>query len=102
MYAVLHGEDFSLSDRGIREPLGEAFEEDVDFAIVPLLAVDEQGNRLGYGVGYYDRYLQKHSKTKRIAYCFDFQVMKQVPHTEEDEKMDVIVTEKRILFTDKK
>lgn len=101
MLAVLHDDEFSLSDRGIREPIGEAFDGDIDFAIVPLLAVDEQGNRLGYGGGYYDRYLQKHPKTKRIAYCFDFQLLKYVPHTEKDEKMEVIVTDKRILFTDK-
>lgn len=97
MQAVAYGEDFSLSEYGIREPIGASFAEDSDVVVLPLLAVDKQGNRLGYGKGYYDRYLQSHKKAKRIAYAFDFQVVDSVPHTELDELVDVIVTEKRII-----
>ncbi len=101
MQAVAYGEDFSLSAYGIREPLGEPFEGEIDAVIVPLLAVDTQGNRLGYGGGYYDGFLRKHTQAKRIAYCFDFQVETQVPAEEWDEKMQYIVTDKRVLQVEK-
>lgn len=98
MVAVAYGEDFTLSERGIIEPCGEAHEGDIAIAIVPLLAVDKQGNRLGYGGGYYDRYLKKHPNTKRIGYCFDFQVLPSVPAESCDEKLDCIVTEKQTVW----
>ena len=93
MSAVLYGDDFVISGQGIREPIGEPFDGDVDLVIVPLLAVDERGNRLGYGGGYYDRYLDKHSKSLKIGYCFDFQVLKEVPQEEGDVPLDVLVTD---------
>lgn len=97
MYAVEYGEDFSLSDYGIREPIGISFHGKIDVAVIPFLAVDKQGNRLGYGGGYYDRYL-KTSTAKRVAFGYDFQIANAVPFEEWDEKMDVIVTDERILF----
>lgn len=101
MQAVLFGEDFSLSPLGIREPIGKSYKADIDVAAVPLLAVDERGNRLGYGGGYYDRYLAAHPKTLKIGYCFDFQVLKEVPSLTTDVSMDVIVTDKRIIICNK-
>ena len=98
MSAVECGEEFSLSAFGIREPVGTPFQGDCDIAIVPLLAVDKKGNRLGYGGGYYDKYLRAHEKTVRIGYCFDFQVLPNVPTEERDEKMQVVVTDKRLLI----
>ena len=97
MSAVRYGEDFTLSSRGIREPVGEVYDGAMDFAIVPLLAVDKQGNRLGYGGGCYDAYFSKHPQTTRIAYCFETQILKSVPHTDTDVKMQYIITESRTL-----
>lgn len=99
MLAVEYGEDFNLSSFGTREPIGEAYHGKIDLAIVPMLAVDEQGRRLGYGGGYYDRFLEEHAETLRLAYGFDFQIMRQVPTEEHDIKMDGIVTDKRIVWT---
>lgn len=99
MSAVEYGEDFELSAYGIREPLGEAYDGDMDVAIVPMLAVDEQGRRLGYGGGYYDRYLGAHPETLLLAYGFDFQILRQVPTETHDMKMDGIITDKRIVWT---
>ncbi len=99
MLAVEYGEDFSLSSFGTREPIGEPYAGKLDLAVVPLLAVDEQGRRLGYGGGYYDRFLGEHPETLRLAYGFDFQIIRQVPTEEHDIKMDGIATDKRIVWT---
>lgn len=99
MSAVEYGEDFTLSTFGVREPLGEAYDGDMDVAIVPMIAVDEQGRRLGYGGGYYDRYLGAHPETLLLAYGFDFQILRQVPTETHDIKMDGIITDKRIVWT---
>ena len=96
MVAVLHSEELTLSSYGIREPVGGRYEGNIDFAVVPFLAVDRQGNRLGYGKGYYDRFL-KNSNAKRVAYGYGFQILNGVPHEEWDEKMDIIVTDEEII-----
>lgn len=96
------GEDFTLSSLGIREPVGQAYMGEMDVVVVPLLAVDQKGNRLGYGGGFYDRYLKTYPKSKRIAYCYDFQLLLEVPSERTDEKMDCIVTEKRVVFLERR
>ena len=97
MVAVVHGEDFTLSSMRIREPVGQAFEGDIDIIITPLLAVDIKGNRLGYGGGYYDRFFQKHTQAIKIGYAFDFQVLENVPKEENDIPLDYTVTDTRII-----
>jgi len=98
MVAVEVGEDMSLSEMGIREPVGQAYEGEIDVAIMPLLAVDEKGNRLGYGGGFYDKFLQKNPRLFKLAYAYDIQLVDEVPSTSTDVKVDAIVTDKRILF----
>lgn len=95
--AVLYGEELALSDFGIREPTGEPFLGEIDVCVVPLLAVDGDGNRLGYGKGYYDRFLRK-TKAAAVGFCFDFQVLKSVPTEEWDKPMAAVVTDKRVVF----
>ena len=96
MLAIELGEELTLSACGIWEPVGGRYENNIDFAVIPFLAVDRQGNRLGYGKGFYDRFL-KNSNAKRIAYGYGFQVLNSVPHEEWDEKMDIIVTDEEII-----
>ena len=97
MFAVEYGEDFTVSSLGIREPVGKKYQGALDVAVIPLLAVDKFGNRLGYGKGYYDRYLRG-KKIKRVGYCFDFQIVDTVPATETDERMEILVTDKQIIY----
>ena len=101
MLAIELGGDYALSRYGILEPLGQAYLGTVDLIIMPLLAADERGNRLGYGGGYYDRFFKKHPQAKRVGYAFDFQIINEVPTETFDEKLDCIVTDKRIVFTDR-
>lgn len=67
-----------------------------DCIIVPMLAGDIHRNRLGYGKGYYDRFLMKSSAFK-IGFCFDFAIVDKLPIEEHDEKLSLIISEKRIL-----
>ena len=96
MIAVEYGEDFTISDYGIREPVGEQYQGNIDVAVIPFLAVDKQGNRLGYGGGYYDRFL-KSSTAKRVAFGYSFQLVNEVPTDAWDEKVSVIVTDEEII-----
>ena len=83
---------------GMLEPSeqGKAFIP--NFMLVPLLAFDNNNNRLGYGKGFYDRFLNKFLKIKKnittIGVAFSFQKYKKIPISNLDIKLDYILTEK--------
>ena len=67
-----------------------------DILFVPLVAFDKDLNRLGYGGGFYDRYIQKISKIKKVVkvgLAFSFQKLKTIPINKHDKKLDIIITE---------
>jgi len=69
-----------------------------DALIVPLLACDEEGWRLGYGGGFYDRTLARLRRMKEIVavgVAFDAQLVPEVPHGPEDQRLDWLLTDKR-------
>jgi 5-formyltetrahydrofolate cyclo-ligase len=69
-----------------------------DVIIVPGSAFDINKNRMGYGAGFYDRYLSKVSREcQKIGIGFDFQVLEEIPYEEYDVPLDLVVTEKRII-----
>lgn len=73
----------------------------LDLIIMPGVAFDENKNRIGFGGGYYDRFLLKFNKNKiplTIAVCYDFQVIDYIPAESHDQKPDFIITEKRTLY----
>ena len=68
--------------------------------LIPLVGFDDQFNRLGYGGGYYDRYLSKvqnKHKIIKIGVGFSFQKIKNIPINKFDKKLDYIITEKKII-----
>lgn len=71
--------------------------DDIDCVIVPGAAFDRQGNRLGLGGGYYDRFLQRVPNAKRVALSFEYQLLEMVPAEPHDAKMDIIITENETL-----
>lgn len=77
---------------GIGEPVGELFTnlDKIDVILVPGVAFDQFGNRLGRGKGYYDKIL-KNTCGYKIGLCFPFQVMDEVPVDDYDVKMDRVV-----------
>ena len=82
---------------GIREPEGMPFPpEEIDLVLCPGLAFDPCGARLGWGKGYYDRYLPQCKKALFIAAAFEAQKLPQIACTELDVKMHAVATEKEI------
>lgn len=76
-------------DFHILEPQNAPYTGDFDLIVVPGMAFDRQGSRLGRGKGFYDRFLAKHPKTPTIGLCFDFQVVEYIPK----EPHDIIIGE---------
>ena len=80
---------------GIREPLPTAAVLEPDVLLVPLLAFDTKGHRLGYGGGFYDRTIARLKGRKpvvTIGVAFDEQRMEEVPHREHDQRLDWVLT----------
>jgi len=72
--------------------------EAIDFVLVPGVAFDREGRRLGYGGGYYDRLLPLLApRAARVAAAFDVQLVERVPAAPHDVRVDMIVTESRII-----
>ncbi len=67
-----------------------------DVVVIPGIAFGLCMHRIGYGKGYYDCYL-RFSPALRVGVCYDFQVLEKLPSHEDDERMDIIVTDKRII-----
>lgn len=78
----------------IQEPTGELFTDyaSIDLAIIPGMAFDPDGHRLGRGKGYYDRLLPRLPRAYRLGLCFPFQLLDTVPAEEHDIKMDEVVS----------
>ena len=76
----------------IPEPVGELFTDwgKIDLILVPGVAFDKSGNRLGRGKGYYDKVL-KQTGAYKLGVCFDFQLVERVPVEPHDVKMDRVV-----------
>lgn len=87
---------------GVPEPASEEFEtlRGNVFIVVPGLAFDADGARIGYGGGYYDRLLQAQPDGGRLTsagVCFDFQLQPSLPQEEWDRRVDFVVTERQMM-----
>jgi len=90
-------EDLAPAKFGVLEPKTKIpAGREPDVIIVPGLAFDSDLHRLGYGKGHYDRLLKK-LKSIKIGICFDFQIVKVLPRHGHDVRMDLAVSEKRIM-----
>ena len=68
-----------------------------DLALLPGVAYDHAGGRLGYGGGYYDRFLEKALNCPRVGLCFEFQLVSSLPLAPWDQRVNYICTEERML-----
>lgn len=92
--------DFSQLEKGyfgIPEPAGgEIVQWDDALMIMPGVAFDRSNHRVGYGGGFYDRFLEKHPRIKRVAVAFEFQILPEVPVEPTDISPELIVTENAV------
>lgn len=93
-------EDFKKGAYGIPEPkiMDIAHAADIDVILVPGLAFDKNGGRMGFGKGFYDRLLSD-TRAVKIGLCYEFQLFDKIPTETHDVPMDLIVTEERIWRT---
>lgn len=95
--------DLEIGTFGIRAPKKEAYHfvdpDILDLVIVPGVGFDKNGNRLGFGGGFYDRYLPRTRKDcKKIAVCHDMQILENAFPEVHDFPMDAVVTETQIYY----
>lgn len=97
-------EELSKSEMGILEPIGkEQITEELvtpqkALMIMPGVAFDEKKNRIGYGGGFYDRYLMEHPRYQRIAIAYDFQILSDFETESFDIRPHMILTESRTIL----
>jgi 5-formyltetrahydrofolate cyclo-ligase len=100
MRAWRPGEELAAGVWGIREPKPEAAEVEPDILLVPLLAFDRAGHRIGYGAGYYDLTIAQLRGRKAVAaigLAFAAQEIAAVPATPRDARLDLVLTEREVI-----
>jgi 5-formyltetrahydrofolate cyclo-ligase len=89
--------EFEISKYGIREPkpestvLFEPMQNDVIFVVMPGAVFDRNGNRIGYGGGFYDKFLSAEPDHPTVALCYDFQVISKLETEEFDIPVDLVL-----------
>ena len=93
-------ESFSCGDFGVIEPIGDEFLENIDLIIVPGVVFNRMGDRIGFGKGFYDRFLscEKYKNSHKISLAYDFQIDNSFSGEKFDIKIDKLITEKEILI----
>ncbi len=100
MRAWRWNEPLATGQWGIREPKPEAAEVEPDILLVPLLAFDRAGHRIGYGAGYYDltiARLRARKPVTAIGLAFAAQEVTAVPATARDARLDLVLTESQVI-----
>lgn len=100
-FEIQHIKQLEKGTFDVLEPPETSEASKLDLMIVPGVAFDRKGNRLGYGAGYYDRFFEKHQYICKIGICFEFQRLKEIPTNSFDVPMDWIITEKNAYFITK-
>lgn len=95
MFAVPFGET-QKGAFGIDEPTGQPYFGDIDVTVIPLLAVNKKLFRIGYGRGYYDKFL-KDKRTKKIGLGYSFQIADFI-EDKWDEPLDMFLCEKGVIY----
>jgi 5-formyltetrahydrofolate cyclo-ligase len=100
MRAWQFGAPLDRGQWGIREPKPDAAEVEPDILLVPLLAFDRKGFRIGYGAGYYDmtiHRLRARKSVTAVGIAYAAQEVAKIPTTERDERLDLVLTEREVI-----
>lgn len=89
--------DFEIGALGAREPVGGTMASAPDLILVPGLAFDATGARLGRGKGFYDRWLAANSSVPSLGICFKCQILETLPFEAHDARVNAILTEDGVL-----
>jgi len=93
-------DSLGLNKYKIPEPIGRPGEKDyekkIELVLVPGVAFDKNGGRMGMGFGFYDRYFKKLKSIPKIGLAFEAQMLDQVPKDDYDENVNLVITEKDI------
>lgn len=103
--AVLVTGEYKKGHFGIMESTGEDFsEKGIDIIIVPGVAFNKNGGRIGFGKGYYDKFISErenlNEKSLRVSLAYDFQIDNRFSAEKHDKNIHLIITEKRIIETE--
>ena len=94
-------DDLSAGVYNILEPRKDCIEQiaptSIDLILLPGIAFDSEGNRIGHGKGYYDRFLQNNLHAHRFGLAFEFQLVEKIPTGKYDRRVEKIITENRII-----
>lgn len=93
--------DLVISTFCVPEPIGHeipADPDDITTAIIPILGFDRSGGRLGYGAGYYDRFLSEYPHIRKIGVAFGCQETEMIPTDTNDIRMDIVITEDGVIY----
>jgi len=97
--AIANASELSPGPLGIPEPATDAPRvalADIDAFLIPALAFDHDGNRLGWGKGYYDYTLAQNSHALRVGFCFQEQIVASIPCQPTDQSMDWFATDSKL------
>lgn len=90
---------YKKSKFGVLEPFGEEYRGNIDIIIVPGIVFNSSGDRIGFGKGYYDKFLSKniYKKSLKISIIYNFQLVNDFLGEEFDQKIDMLVKENDVL-----
>jgi 5-formyltetrahydrofolate cyclo-ligase len=90
----------TLGAFSVPEPAADAAAiepDEIEFALIPALALDPRGYRIGYGGGYYDRLIPRLANACTCAVAYDFQLISEVPELPFDVSVDLVITDSRVI-----
>jgi 5-formyltetrahydrofolate cyclo-ligase len=99
-YQIFLNTNLIVGRFGLKEPSISSFvSDDIDLLLVPGILFDTRGYRIGYGYGYYDKFIAKKKKsTVSVGLAYECQMCEEIPKSNCDQKVNILVTEKRMLY----
>jgi len=93
-YYIKSFDDLTPGYYNIMEPATDQIADEHGFMILPGVAFDKQGHRIGYGGGFYDKYLSAHRDLYKAAIAYDFQILDSITFEPHDIPIDILISEK--------